>query len=166
MNIDLLILWLNFLAAIFMGVEYLFNAPLQKKIDSWLADKLERREKFTANALEKEIPYLKEKSVYRKFFVIFLTMITTAGVILAGGSNVWPFYYLVGGFFGLLLGITFAVTFLVSVNLITNLVPALPFIIFSSWSVLVRKCPKGVVAGFGFTLLMTSFILQFYKAYG
>ncbi len=93
-------------------------------------------------------------------------MITTVGLIIAGNSNVWPFYYLIGGFFGFLLGITFVVTFLISVNLIINLVPALPFIVFSFWSRIVRKCPKGVVAGFGFTLLMTSFILQFYKAYG
>ena len=166
MNIDLLILWLNFLAAIFMGVEYLFNAPLQKKIDSWLADKLERREKFTANALEKEIPFLKEKSAHGKLLLIFFIMIATSGTILAGNFNVWPFYYLIGGFSGLLLGITFAVTFLISMALVVNLVPALPFIIFSLWSALVRKCPKGVVAGFGFTLLMTSFALQFYKAYG
>lgn len=166
MNIELLILWLNFLAAIFMGVEYLCNAPLHKKIDNWLADKLILRENFTNNALKEEMPILRESNAYYMFFLIFLTMIVTAGLILTGGFNVWPFSLLIGGWSGLFLAIAFAITFLIFMSLAVNLIPALPFLAFSFLSMTVRKCPKGVMAGFGFALLLTSFSFQFYKAYG
>lgn len=165
MNTQILISWLNFLAAIFMGVEYLFNAPLHNKINDWLVARMREYENYLKSTLRKELPFLNDKKEAFKFVFIIFSMLSSVGIIFAGDYGIWPFHLLIGGWSGLVLGAVSVTTVIAFTALIPDLASAIIVLIYSLFSLILRSCPKGVIAGLGFVFLLTSLSLQLAKAY-
>ncbi len=81
----------------FMGVEYLLSFTLHKKIDAWLADSFLKRERSTSDSLRREMPFLRDRKMYRLVLYVFLIMAAMSGLIVAINFNIWPFGVLFQG---------------------------------------------------------------------
>ncbi|MEC4767952.1 hypothetical protein LPL18_011515 [Halomonas sp. CUBES01] len=165
MNIEMLISWLNLIAAIFMGVEYLFNAPLHKKINDFLVNKMDEHREYTNSYLREVVPFLNGKGGALNFAILIVVMIFSVFGVFADALGLWPFNILINDWMRLLLGMISVVAIIILTNLIPEMFVTFVGFVYNLFSLVIRSCPKGVIAALGFVLLLISLFLQLTEAY-